>query len=475
MHNHSDIATGDALVARLVALEPTRAKRTEAYEALYRHARAVVVDQAGAVWLATMAAHPDHWVRTIAVRTLGSGRDPAAQPILVRALSDPDVSVVEAALEGLTPQSSDTVFDLLVTLLDKTDRSRLWVVRHAARRIAESSDPRRLDILADTLGDVHYGTEHDIAEALIRAGDPRVVPALIGHLHHRRPGRFAAAKVLGELRVVEATGPLVEVLRESDGTQALPVVEALGKLKALEAAPAIVPLLGHASPHVRECALSALNRIGGPLVASAALEATDDVHPDVRAQAVRVLARHGDHRAVGRLAAACDGPHVHAALTGLARLPDDSIVPTAERVLQTTDERRVRKLAGRILARAGRPPSLFGRHPDPVVRRAVVWVLGHHADSNRLWSLTNALKDEDEIVRSRAAAALGRITHEKTLPPLTEALRDPRPRVRANAATALGRTAPEGLRSLLADALVDPHPAVRSAASAALRATNRPL
>ena len=480
MHEHrdSDTAMGQALVARLVNLEPIKpegwsAARTEAYKALYDHAHAVVSDPSGPAWLATLAAHPNDLVRAIAARALGSGRDPADQPILVRALSDPAADVVQAALEGLTTQSSDEVFDQLVTLLNETDRDRAWLGRYAAQRIAESSNPRRLDVLADALGQGHHNAAHDITCALSRAGDLRVAPVLIEHLRHRRPGRFAAAEVLGNLRVAEATAPLIDVLRESDGAHALPVMEALGKLEALEAAPAIVPLLDHSSSDVREGALLALNRIGGPLATPAALKATDDVHPVVRARAFRVLAKHGDHRALGRLAAACDSWHVHTALTGLFRLADDTVAPTVAQVLLTTDERRVRKLAGRILARIGTRHYLPSHDPDPLVRRAIVWVIGQRADPAYFWPLTNALKDDDELVRSRAAAALGRITHEKTLPVLTEALRDPRPRVRANAATALGRTTPDGLRSVLADALVDPHPAVRSAATAALRATGR--
>lgn len=481
MHEHrdSDTTMGDALVARLVNVEPrtpenwptAHIEADKAHRALHQHAHAVMSAPAGAAWLTTLAAHPDSLVRAIAVGALGSGHDPAHQPILVQALSDPAANVVQAALEGLTTQSSNDVFDLLVTLLNETDHDLAWTGRYAAQRIAETSDPRRLDVLAHALGQVHHCATHDITRALSRAGDPRVAPMLIEHLRHRRPGRFAAAEVLGNLRVAEATGPLIDVLRESDDPQSLTVMEALGKLEALDAAPAIVPLLDHSSSDVRHGALLALNRIGGPLATPAALKATDDVHPVVRARAFRVLAKHGDHRALGRLTAACDSWHVHTALTGLVRLADDSVAPTLLQVLVTTDERRVRKLAGRILARVGTQHYLPGYDPDPLVRRVIVWVIGQLADPAYIRTLTDALKDEDELVRSRAAAALGRITHEKTLPLLTEALRDPRPRVRANAATALGRTAADGLRSLLADALVDPHLAVRSAAAAALGAT----
>ncbi|MDT7797101.1 MAG: hypothetical protein QOI78_534, partial [Actinomycetota bacterium] len=204
MHEHrdSDTAIGDALVARLVNLEPIKPKewptaRIDAHKALYRHAHAVLADPAGPVWLTTLAAHPNSMVRAIAIGALGSGHDPAHQPILVQALSDPAATVVQAALEGLTAQSSDEVFDQLVTLLNETDLDRAYTSRYAAQRIAQTSDPRRLEVLANALGQVHLSAVHDITRALSRAGDLRVAPVLIEHLRHRLPGRFAAAEVLG--------------------------------------------------------------------------------------------------------------------------------------------------------------------------------------------------------------------------------------------------------------------------------------
>ncbi|MFJ9778727.1 HEAT repeat domain-containing protein [Amycolatopsis sp. NPDC101161] len=95
----------------------------------------------------------------------------------------------------------------------------------------------------------------------------------------------------------------------------------------------------------------------------AALKAADDVHPVVRARAYRMLAKHGDHRALGRLTAACDSRHVHTALTGLARLADDSVAPTLVQVLLTTEERRVRKLAGRTSLSDRAQPRRSGGSP----------------------------------------------------------------------------------------------------------------
>jgi HEAT repeat protein len=130
---------------------------------------------------------------------------------------------------------------------------------------------------------------------------------------------------------------------------------------------------------------------------------------------------------------------------------------------------------GRILARIGPRYYLPSHHPDPLVRRAIVWVMGQRADPADIWRLANAVKDEDKLVRSCAAASLGRITHEKTLALLTAPCvilgRAPGPTPRPPWV----EPPPDGLPDLLADSLADPHPAVRFAATAALRGSARCL
>ncbi|MFD0202791.1 MULTISPECIES: HEAT repeat domain-containing protein [Saccharothrix] len=471
MHEQTDRRSGDVLVARLVRLEPTGQSHTEAYKELYEHAhdRALLADPAGSRWLVTLAAHPSEAVRTIAVSALAELRDPAHRTIMVEALADPDPRVVASAVRGLTAETVLEVFDQLVALANRPDPAWTWTRRYAARRIIESEHPRRLSVLTDALAHADNGGAHDIAHALVRAGDPRVGPALIEHLRTRTTGRSAVAHTLGHLRIADATGALVAALHTSDDGLTTTALHALGKIGSDQAASDVRSMLDHRSAPVREAALLALSRIGGPLLVPAALAATDDGDPTVRERAIRVLARHGDQRAVGRLAAACDGRHVRVALTGLLRLADPSVAPTLADVLLNTTDRRARKLAGRALTRIDARPQLNTWSRDRVVRRAVVWVVGQRADPRDAYTLTRALQDEDELVRARAAAALGRLPIAQALAPLTEALTDPHPRVRANAATALGRTAPADLPDRLAAALHDPHPAVRAAATAALR------
>ncbi|MEU4764544.1 HEAT repeat domain-containing protein [Actinosynnema sp. NPDC023794] len=476
MREPNDRRPGDVLVERLVELDSAKrpngvAARTEAFRELHEHAhdRALLSDPDGSRWLVALTAHPSGSVRAIAVSALARNPDPAHQKIMVGALSDPDPRLVVPAVRGLTAESVAEVFDRLIALVNRPGRPWAHARRCAARRIAESGHPRRLSILAGALAHADHGGAHDIAHTLARGGDPGVAPALIEQLRTRTANPGAVAFTLGHLRIAEATDPLIDALHPTDVAQTTAVLQALGKLGVDRAAPAVESMLAHRQAVVREAALLALARIGGPLVVPAALAATDDGDPAVRERAIRVLAAHGDQRAVGRLAAACDGRHVRVALTGLVRLAEPPVAPTLADVLQRTTDRRTRKLAGRALARIGAGPRLPTWHQDRVVRRVAVWVVGQRADPGGAHVLIRALKDEDELVRARAAAGLGRVAVAEALAPLTDALDDPRPRVRANAATALGRIAPADLRDRLAAALLDPHPAVRSAATAAHR------
>jgi HEAT repeat protein len=174
--------------------------------------------------------------------------------------------------------------------------------------------------------------------------------------------------------------------------------------------PALIAAVDHPSADVRDHALRAMARIGGPEVAGAGLRGTDDGDPVVRERAARVLAKWGGPEAVGRLAALCDGPHARVALSGLARLADESVAPTLLQALTSTQDRETRRLAGRALARSGSSIPLFlTNYADPAVRRGIAWVLCLRGMPADLRQLTDALRDRDEYVRARAARGLGRI------------------------------------------------------------------
>jgi HEAT repeat protein len=446
-----DPRAGVALIAAYLELEARgvdwrRADVPAVHESIRRLARdpAALVDPAWVDRLVELARGSNGALRAIAVGGLASTRDPVWQPLLAASLQDPHPGVVVAAVDGLDASTADREFDALVRLLGSTGRDTVWVRRAAVAKIAATDRSERGAVLAAALGRLtggENGTAHEIAQALVRIGDRTVVAALIEQVAARSPCRDAAVFVLGELRASVAVGPVGEALREvgdRDGWLAVACATALGKIGLPDGVQALVAASDHPSADVRDHVLRALARIGGPNAAAAAMRACDDGDPVVRERAARVLARWGGSEAVGRLAALCDGPHVRVAVAGLARVADDSVAPTLIRVLTTTTDRRNRHLAGRALVRCGSGVRLaLSGHTDPVVRRAVAWVLsqrGLRADQSQL---IDALRDRDEYVRARAARGLGRMGAAEAVDALDRSLGDPSPLVRANVVAAL--------------------------------------
>ncbi len=326
------------------------------------------------------------------------------------------------------------------------------VRRQAAGRLVGIDEPAAYAALVEALG------SRDRAVAAIAARHVAAVPELIRQLADRQAGD-AMAGALGRLRAPEARIPLTATLATAGDHILLAVacIVALARIDAAGSVPAFVAAAAHDHRDVRIHALRALHRAGGTEAGRAALTATDDPDPEVRATAVRVLARWGGPDAVGRLCALTDGIHVTAAVTGLLRLADPASLPTLLDVVRRVPDRRTRHLAGRAIARIGRPVHLYGR--DPRVRRVAIWLTGLLPGHGALHTLTRALRDPDELVRSRAAAALATLGDPAAAEALREALSDVSPRVRANSVTALhvlGVRA-SGLEN-------DPHQDVRAAA-----------
>ncbi len=129
----------------------------------------------------------------------------------------------------------------------------VWVRRAAARTLAATDRPERVAILAaapGTLSAGDNGTAHEIAHALVRAGDRSVIATLTGQITAHVPCRHAAAFVLGEFRAREAVGPISEALRNAgrwDLLRAVACAEALGKIGSPQAVPALIAAVDHPS------------------------------------------------------------------------------------------------------------------------------------------------------------------------------------------------------------------------------------
>jgi HEAT repeat protein len=339
--------------------------------------------------------------------------------------------------------------------------------------LVKAGDPGARAVLVPALAADGMSLGTRIINSVLAWEDHRsIIPVLAGQIRSGARGREAAAYLLGELHAGEASGDLIAALAQdpADVLFRMACIEALGKLADPAAVPVLAAQAGHYGPWVRTPALLALARIDHPDVAAIALAATDDFDPDVRDRAIRVLAARGGTDATARLLAFCEGPLAPVVLRGLARIGDERAVPSLTRLFLSTEDRQVRHLAGRALARSARHASglYFTRATTPGQTRAAAWVLGEIGDQDSCRNLRGMLGYHDALTRARAAAALGKIANQEAAPDLRAALTDIFPAVRASAATALGRLGISEAASWLEPSLHDSHPAVRAAAQAAI-------
>jgi HEAT repeat protein len=425
-------------------------------------------------WLVSLAAQHDAFLRATAIRCLAGlgGHD----QLIVTALSDDSPLVVDAALASI--DSAEGLAGTLAQIAGRLDRGWTRPRRRAVRLLAKAGDRGARAVLVPALAADGMGLGADVINSVLAWQDHDSVTAVLARLvRSGARGRAAAAYLLGELRAGQTAGDLIAALAQdpADADFRVACIEALGKLADPAAVHVLASQAGHRYPWVRVSALIALSRIDHPDVATIALAAADDFDPDVRDRAIRVLAASGGRDATARLLACCDGPLAPVALRGLARIGDERAVASLTRLFLTTQDRRVRHLAGRALARsARRAPSLYlASAATPAQARAAAWVLGEIGDKDSYRTLTTMLTHRDALVRARAAAALGRVASPEAAPALRAALADISPAVRAAAVTSLGRLGVADAATWLEACLADSHPAVRSAAQAAIRRADR--
>jgi HEAT repeat protein len=230
--------------------------------------------------------------------------------------------------------------------------------------------------------------------------------------------RATAARVLGQLRVVEAIPGLVERLRdphEDPRTVKIAAASALGEIRSPDAVPLLIKELETldewASPRLAEVLVSYGSTAVQPL-----LRALDDeAHTNARVWAAQVLGRTGDQTAIGSL---------------IARLRDRS--------------EHVRMSVAEALGRLGNPRAVNDlvqvtlTDPVPSVRAEAARSIGILGEESAVHSLINLLSDPDYWTRIRAIEAIEMIA-PKDPTALDTALRDASPEVRSRAAIALQR------------------------------------
>jgi len=374
---------------------------------------------------------------------------------------------------------TQTAQDWLEELEDVDDVTR----EEAAKALANLGDPATLEPLLAAIEDDYWAVRVQIGWALAKIGGPKAIDGLITLFNDnmmevqseavkamasigqsvspqlltclkdtRWRVREQAAKVLGEIKDVQAVKGLTLTCRDRDGAVKSAAAEALGKIGDPQGIPPLIKLFKDTSKIVRETAGTALVHIGAPSV-GALIETLKDPHFVVRCHGVRALGGMTTDYQIGR-----------------AWVKETRVVEALIELLKDSD-RAVREDATIALGNIGDPAAVDGlleTMKDGTVKRHAIASLGMIGDPRALPAVLDALKgkgihqegkptpgciiSEDQLIKEAAATALGHFRHPKVIPDLILLLKDIVLRDYASASLVLiGDNAIEPLVSFLHD------------------------
>lgn len=261
----------------------------------------------------------DRSVRDAAVGALASIGPPSVVA-LGACLSDPELSVQEAASAILASLADERVFDPLLDALRSPD----WIVRmHAARAVGRLKNPRSIPSLFPLLQDPVKTVREEASSALASLGET-AIPSLVEALTHQDwLVRLHAVESLGKTRSRKAVGPLLSTLSDdADSAVREDAIRALGDIGDPEAVDTLFAVLNR--PELRTLAVEALGRIGDRRAVPILINIVTGTHPPegtrtvagcgdrwneesgTQAAAVRALGAIGDESALSTLVAALE-------------------------------------------------------------------------------------------------------------------------------------------------------------------------
>ena len=222
-----DIGDERAVEPLLAALknDETGGVRWKAAEALSKLGTPAVAG------LISALQHDDDDVRWKAAIALGEIGDPQAIPSLINVLCDEDRFVRSRAAYALS-MIGEAAVDPLIHALREGDGNLRW---GAAIALGKIQNPRAIDPLIHALADKYENVRAESAAALAVIGKP-------------------------------ALGPLLQVLKFSDGAVRLEIVTALGELHDTGAIQPLIQLLDTADEEERKAIADALDEILVPAV-----------------------------------------------------------------------------------------------------------------------------------------------------------------------------------------------------------------
>lgn len=307
----------DAVAEQIAALKDDDwAIREEAALALgtFRDPRAVTP-------LVSLLRDSDRAVREAAIGALRAIGEPSV-PVLGACLSDPQLTVQEAASAVLASIADERVLDPLITALRNHD----WIVRmHAAKALGRIKQASAVEPLVPLLQDSVKAVREETALALAAIGDAAIPSLLAALTHGEWLVRLHAVEALGKTKSPAAVEPLLSALfNDSDTAVKEDVIRALGQIGDARAWEFLVQVMKE--PALRPLAVEALGQIG-----------------DRRAVPVLIKVLEGEDRpAESRIVAGCGDRWDEematrgAAVRALGVLGDEQAIPALLKALRDT-------------------------------------------------------------------------------------------------------------------------------------------
>jgi len=263
-------------------------------------------------------------------------------------------------------------------------------------------------------------------EAMSEVDPSQVAPVVLKELKDPQASvRFAAVVAAGQMKLVDAYKPLIDMAYDPDPRVQAGVRFALHRLGDTRLSKELEQLAGSADPHVRGTTAFVLGLLGEPSATKMLITLLGDRSPSVRIQAAEALWRLGNERGLEDLVA-----------FSISGYPDDQII-ALQAIAETKDQRVIQHVRGELQS-------------DYIeVSLAAARGLGM-LGSDEGWNVAvPAAKSKDPRQRSLAALAMGAIGRSDLQGYLKDLLADPEATVRISAATAILQLRGEDSAALL--------------------------
>lgn len=406
--------------------------------------------------------------------------------ILIHMFSLDNEEIVDLAIEGF----QEIGLESLHLLHDALNNSSATVRANAARALGKLRSPQSTPYLQELLDDEDWRVRACAAEALGQIADKASVEALVLKIQDNveKVQEQAASAIVRFGR--QATIPLLNALsREKDKFSQRALLKCLGRIGDPKSVPALIGHLRSSYFIVRQAAVAALIRYGAFVtqlliptlsfnradIEPLKKDACDNERPELQMRAIKALGGLEDHRAVKLLKQLVEEglPDIQEAATQalsqigcaawgrccalkvLADVADRSVVPQIAPSLQD-DSKNVRFEAVRAMAKIGGAEAV--KHLVRAARKDKAEVIRNEAirvlrtvglgQAGVLEAGLQGLRGSSREIRCQSARLLGSFHGLKCVLPLLKAMADSHWSVRESAENALlnfGRDAVEPL------------------------------